>query len=85
MNCELIQGRYLLDIYFNQSYDSNSSELDRSKGNTTRLQPGRIIERLYQMLNGLDLGEFLLNVIVELNKFFSDLICKYYLQVFLYC
>lgn len=69
MNCELIQGRYLLDIYFNQSYDSNSSELDRSKGNTTRLQPGRIIERLYQMLNGLDLGEFLLNVIVELINF----------------
>lgn len=69
MDCELIQGRYLLDIYFNQSYDSNSSGLDRSKGNTTRLQPGRIIERLYQMLNGLDLGEFLLNVIVELINF----------------
>lgn len=69
MDCELIQGRYLPDIYFNQSYDNNSSELDRSKGNTTRLQPGRIIERLYQMLNGLDLGEFLLNVIVELINF----------------
>lgn len=66
MDCELIQGRYLLDIYFNQSYDSNSSELDRSEGNTTILQPGRIIVRLYQMLNGLDLGEFLLNVIVKL-------------------
>lgn len=84
MDCELIQGRYLLDIYFNQSYDSNSSELDRSKGNTTRLQPGRIIEGLYQMLNGLDLGVFA-QCHRRTHKFFSDLICKYYLQVFLYC
>lgn len=37
------------DIYLNQSYDSNSSKLDRSKGKTTLSKPGRRILWKYQM------------------------------------